>query len=63
MPTTDLRRRRLVQLSDVDDEGRRWPVLVTADPHVIAATERAVRERVAEELGTPTPSPTDRRPR
>lgn len=43
--------RRLVQLTDVDGDGRRWPVLVTADPYVVAATERAVRRRVREHLG------------
>ena len=43
--------RRLVQITDVDDEGRRLPVLVTSDPYVVAATERAIRERVGQ-LGT-----------
>ena len=39
-----------VQLTDVDEQGRRFPVLVTADPAVVAATERAIRDRVAEHL-------------
>lgn len=47
--------RRLVQVTDVDAEGRRWPVLVTADAHVVRATERAIRERISEELGCPPP--------
>lgn len=43
--------RRLVQIMDVDADGRRWPVLVTGDPRVIASTERAVRELVHRQVG------------
>jgi len=50
------RPRRLIQVTDVDEAGRRQTVLVTADPHVVRATERAVRERVSEELGFPPDS-------
>jgi len=42
--------RRLVQLTDVADDGSRRTVLVTADPEVVGATERAIRERVATHL-------------
>jgi hypothetical protein len=43
--------RRLIQITDVDADGRRFQVLVTADPVVVAATEQAVRQRVAERTG------------
>lgn len=43
----DTPRRRLVQVTDVDGFGRRHTVLVTADPAVVSATERAIRDRVS----------------
>lgn len=43
--------RRIVTLTDVDPTGDRHPLLVTADPHVVAAVERAVGQRVRRYLG------------
>lgn len=51
MASQDSTPRRLVQVTDVDGSGRRRTLLVTADPSVVSATERAIRNRVEERLG------------
>lgn len=53
MEPQDSTPRRLVQVTDVDGSGRRRTLLVTADPAVVSATERAIRNRVKERLSPP----------
>lgn len=47
----EVKPRRIVQITEIDDLGRRVPVIVTADEYVVRATERAIEERVHAELG------------